>query len=134
VPWRKGAVANSEHVYGLLINSPFAFFFLAFLLDRKTRRSWAADVRLMVNMLLAFSGCMFAFLLVFVYSLHRYNVDYTPWVMALAGMYYLSLLQRASGKGRLALFLLGILCVSFGIFTGWALSMCNPTNCPLRAA
>lgn len=116
----------TEPVYGMWANMPFSVLFLLFLADRRTRKTLMPATRLMAGGLVFYTVALFASLATFFFNTQRYILDFSPWMMLVACIYYLYLLRRFE-QARLhdVLLLLGGALVVYGTVAGVLAGYCG---------
>lgn len=107
-----------EAVYGIFTNSPFSLWFLACPLIWLRRKHINTEVAAALWPATLFSFAAIAFLSVFFYTVQRYSLDMTPWLMFTSSLLYLLVLQLAPEKYKLPLLVLGGCMALWGVATG----------------
>ncbi len=131
IPWAPYFAAQTEQVYGVLTNSPFSLFFIAFLMDWRIRKHWQGEMRLIANILFICTCIPLAFLMVFFYATQRYAVDFSPWMMSVAGIYYLHLLKSNRQTKCYSFWIItGAALACYTAFTGVMMGYCGYEGCP----
>lgn len=107
-----------EAVYGVFTNSPFSLWFLACPIIWLRRKQLSTEVATALWPATLFSFAAIAFLSVFFYTVQRYSLDMTPWLMFTSSLLYLWVLQLAPEKYKLPLLVLGGCLALWGVATG----------------
>ncbi len=117
---------TAEAVYGLFTNSPFSLWFLACPILWLRRKQLSPELACVLWPLALFSFAGIGLLSVFFYTVQRYSVDMTPWLMLTACLLYLLILKLTPARWQLALLVLGG-CMAFWSVTTGILAGCHHT-------
>jgi hypothetical protein len=121
LPWLPGmprpCCEDPQIPFGLWLNHPISWLFLFWVIDWKNLRNWLPQARIIVCGIIAFALIEFTVLSSYYAASGRYEGDFAPWMMCVAVMYYLQLLQHYRNTRHYWLFIgLGGISALYGTF------------------
>jgi len=93
--------------YGLWTNTPFSLWSLWLLAHIRSCKTWLGNAYALVIGLILYSFVITLFMLSYQFSINRYLVDFTPWMMLLAGLGYMHALQTSPQRWHRLLIISG---------------------------
>ena len=131
LPWGStfGKVIAWDIPYGLWTNSPFSLWSLWFFFNNRACKSWLGDRHSLVIGITLYTIVITLFLFIFRYSVNRFMVDFSPWMMLLAALGYMHALQSSPKRWQPALLTAGGITALLSVYTGIAGNYCDFESC-----